>query len=610
MKADLSVTCLVAETTTQRPVCAATDTYPDCRQVGIPDWKVNEPAERSSILPVFPPLFFDQRKQQFTPFPLIPLAIITFRIKFDKTIITMGDRCIFVLWGGPGLDQPPGLPPVISLDIHEEILPRWWQCQACNSSTHCNVYQVHLNPLVSTTNPVTGLANLGQPLLPPGTSSSHLESSSSDSDDIPNNKDWKPSKRMIAHKSRQDKRPKERRVQYAHKTEPSVCYFCSKPMTPSSTLLNKFFSPICTLSGQNLIDDRFIPRGIQCCNCTRPHFLSFRPLSPEQGHNQDQSRSQPQTTQDGPRKRSHINYQPTTAPSPRSPPIPCKHCCESTTSEVVRIHEKAAQEACGGDCWVISAYGERLAKIRDLFTPVSLPWLLAPVATANQDGQRQASGEQQKQGLLHRHERLCEEYLSQCRLDLSSEIARKARLHAKLRETAVRSVDRDHLRRSALGSCTPRADKEMAAVEKRVKKAEEKLAEAEERRRNVLEKIEEARMWVLGVLNGPRPVCEHALDNGDLDEDGMPDADAEMDDSNDTSGDGNETGIEPAQDYEGDMNENTDDRGNEGQSTPRNHNEKAKIDWHNAPIPMADPGYERYCAIKGIPMYETKARKK
>ncbi|KAK4178028.1 hypothetical protein QBC36DRAFT_288985 [Triangularia setosa] len=145
--------------------------------------------------------------------------------------------------------------------------------------------------------------------------------------------------------------------------------------------------------------------------------------------------------------------------------------------------------------------------------------------------------------------------IRQCSLDLSKEIARKARLHTRLQERAARLIDRDHLRRLALGEGTgaPRVDKEMAAAEmaaaeRKVIKAEEKVAEAEGRREKVVRKIEEAKVGVLEVLGGWRLVCEHGLDDDSSDENGDKNRDAEMDDFSGADGDGKENGTGPAQD--------------------------------------------------------------
>ncbi|KAK4198050.1 hypothetical protein QBC40DRAFT_332141, partial [Triangularia verruculosa] len=506
----------------------------------------------------------------------------------------MVDRCIFAFSGIPGLDEAPGglPPPISSLAIHEKILPRWWECQSCKGITVCSAHQLHLNPLVSTTNPVTGLDNLDQPSPHPGPpSSSFLESSSSDSDDIPNDKTWQPAKRKIPANYRKKQRPQERGAQPNPRSEPIPCHFCEKPMTLSSNLLNRSLIRICTLSGENLIPNRFIPAGIQCCKCAQPHYLSSREKPPHAG-------------QDHP---SNITYQGFTAPDPRNPRPPCEHClCFLAPS----IHEKATQEACGGDCWVISAYGERLAKIKDLFTPVSLPWLLRRVIEG--DGQERG---QRGEGLLHRHARLCEEYITRCSLDLNTEIAQTTRLQIASRERAARSVGRDRLRRAALGegAASRVGDRAVAAAQRRVDRAEGKVDEAKRRLEQVLEKIEEARVWVSGVVNGgdqPREQGDDSEDSEGGGENHM-DHEAEMGDLSGVDGDGD--GAGPAEDHDGDTIMNMPEKNANGESEnqgPSGSGAGKKRNWDDEPEPEADPSYERYCKIQGIPFHETKPKRR
>ncbi|KAK0663006.1 hypothetical protein QBC41DRAFT_381562, partial [Cercophora samala] len=475
----------------------------------------------------------------------------------------MADRCILALTPTTGFSQTLGGPPspVMARTIHQKILPRYWKCQSCASSTLCNAYQLHFNPLVST-------VYLGQPALPPGASSSHSESPSSESDyDIPNDKTWKPPKRSDSQKPKKAGPPKVS----------SNCHFCKKPMTLSCNLLDNFLNPISSLSGQNLIPDRFIPAGLQCCTCERPYFLSL--------DKQDRSSFHHLNTRNPPGNKSHITYQ---SSDPRDARPPCSHCLHPPSQDPVHIHQRPIQASCHGNCWVISAYGERLARVKDLFTANSLIWLL-PSSPANASASASAGNQSQpKTGLLHQHQRLCESYVKECSSAVTREIARKAGVLVGSRA-------------SATGGYGRRVHRQMAAAEERLIKAQKNLTEAETRRDEVVKKIEEARLWVMGVLDGRRLSYEQA---GGLDDDGSDgadgdDGDAQMDDFPGT-----------VQDHEGDVDMDTAGGGEGEEEDHQQAGENKEINWRDQPVPEPDESYVRYCEIKGIPLYESRPRRR
>ncbi|KAK4639843.1 hypothetical protein QC761_701360 [Podospora bellae-mahoneyi] len=489
----------------------------------------------------------------------------------------MADRCILAISGIPAFSQPLGRrpPPIISLGAHEIVLPRRWQCQSCNCQTLCNAYELHLNPLIST--PI-----FVQPVRQQEILSSYLESSSSDYEDIPNIKDWKPTKQKASHKPEKNKVPK---------LQPSTCWNCKKPMILSCILLNKFSNPICTLSGVNLIPNRLTPAGIQCCACERPHFLSSRPFSVDE---QDHPPSQRPTTLHPSSK--PLTYQSSAAPGPRDPRPPCAHCLHPSTLYTAQIYQKLTQESCQGNCWIISRYGERLAKIQDLFTPVSLPWLL-PDAKPD---------DEPKQGLLHLHLRLCEDHVGECSSVVGEEKQRKNRAQKRAEASAARATEREYPTRLGPGEGTSRVDRRVAAAERRVVNAE-KLSEAEKRRDEVVEKIGEARVWVLGVLTGRRVSYEHAeggiADDGDgSGEDGGDNRDAEMKDVSEADGGGNDEGVGHGQDREGDVNMDT--AGEKQDESPKRSRKRKVINWDDESLPQPDPSHVRYCSYRGIPLYE------